>query len=157
MYPSCFARLIQIKKVKSGGSEHWTLKRACSKVRISLNRCGNIVSAVMLHISLRDCTGSDWRECLIIVASFHLTRSLGSLKQIPEPCRWKCPTCVCRTLEANAFWIVYTHFLWRGSTVVKVMCYISEGRWFDPSWCQGIFHWHKILPIALWPWGRLSL
>jgi len=28
----------------------------------------------------------------------------------------------------------------RGSTVVKVLCYISEGRWFDPSWCQWIFH-----------------
>ena len=25
----------------------------------------------------------------------------------------------------------------RGSTVVKVLCYKSEGRWFDPSWC----HW----------------
>jgi len=28
----------------------------------------------------------------------------------------------------------------RGSTVVKVLCYKSEGRWFDPSWCQRIFH-----------------
>ena len=28
----------------------------------------------------------------------------------------------------------------RGSTVVKVLCYTSEGRWFDPSWCQWIFH-----------------
>ena len=27
----------------------------------------------------------------------------------------------------------------RGSTVVKVPCYKSEGRWFDPSWCQWIF------------------
>ena len=32
----------------------------------------------------------------------------------------------------------------RGSTVVKVLCYKSEGSWFDPSWCQWIFHWHKI-------------
>ena len=28
----------------------------------------------------------------------------------------------------------------RGSTVVKVQCYKSEGRWFDPSWCHWIFH-----------------
>ena len=26
----------------------------------------------------------------------------------------------------------------RGGTVVKVLCYKSEGRWFDPSW----FHWN---------------
>jgi len=49
------------------------------------------------------------------------------------------------------------HHVDRGSTVVKVLCYKSEGSWFDPSWCQWIFHWHKILPIALWPWGRLNL
>jgi len=29
-----------------------------------------------------------------------------------------------------------------GSAVVEVLCYKSEGQW--------IFHWHKILPIALW-------
>jgi len=26
----------------------------------------------------------------------------------------------------------------RGGTVVKVLCYKSEGPWFDPSWC----HWN---------------
>ena len=32
-----------------------------------------------------------------------------------------------------------SHSLWdRGSTVVKVLCYKSEGHWFDPSWC----HWN---------------
>ena len=24
----------------------------------------------------------------------------------------------------------------RGSTAVKVLCYKTEGRWFDPSWCH---------------------
>ena len=28
----------------------------------------------------------------------------------------------------------------RGSTVVKVLCYKSVGRCFDPGWCQWIFH-----------------
>ena len=27
--------------------------------------------------------------------------------------------------------------------MVKVLCYKLEGRWFDPSSCQWIFHWHK--------------
>ena len=29
----------------------------------------------------------------------------------------------------------------RGSSVVKVLCYKSEGRWFNPSWC----HWYTSL------------
>jgi len=28
----------------------------------------------------------------------------------------------------------------RGSTVVKVLCYNLAGCWFDPRWCQWIFH-----------------
>jgi len=44
-----------------------------------------------------------------------------------------------------------------GGTVLKVLCYKSVGRWFDPKLCQWIFHSHKILPIALWSWGRLNL
>jgi len=36
----------------------------------------------------------------------------------------------------------------RGSTAVKVLCYKSEVRWFDPSWCHLIFN-DIILPIAL--------
>ena len=31
----------------------------------------------------------------------------------------------------------------RSTTVVEVMSYKSECRWFDPSWCQWIFHWHN--------------
>jgi hypothetical protein len=31
----------------------------------------------------------------------------------------------------------------RGSTVVKVLCYKSEGHWFDPSWC----HWKYFIDI----------
>jgi len=27
-----------------------------------------------------------------------------------------------------------------GSAVVKVLCYKSEGCWFDFRWCHGIFH-----------------
>jgi len=27
-----------------------------------------------------------------------------------------------------------------GSAVVKILYYKSEGRWFDPSWCQWNFH-----------------
>ena len=27
----------------------------------------------------------------------------------------------------------------RGGIVVKVLCYKSEGHWFDPSWCHWIF------------------
>jgi hypothetical protein len=44
----------------------------------------------------------------------------------------------------------------RSGTVVKVLCYKSEGRWFDSRWCNGIFHWHNPSNSTM-TWGRLSL
>ena len=51
-------------------------------------------------------------------------------------------------MHISAFSRVYIYIIYvyiciyygdRGSTVVKVLCYKSEGCWFDPSWCQWIF------------------
>ena len=51
-----------------------------------------------------------------------------------------------KVLPLNIFELLYPYisdilftFGDRGGTVVKVLCYKSEGRWFDPSWCQLIF------------------
>jgi hypothetical protein len=44
----------------------------------------------------------------------------------------------------NIYKFIYIYIYWdRGSTVVKVLRYKSEGRCFDPRRCHGIFHWHK--------------
>ena len=40
-----------------------------------------------------------------------------------------------RTIELKTVRAIHGKTLGdRGSTVVKVLCYKSEGRWFDPSW-----------------------
>jgi len=45
-----------------------------------------------------------------------------------------CHLCCTKFTDYGKLW-VHNH----GSTVVKVLCYKSEGRWFDPSWFQWIF------------------
>jgi len=34
-------------------------------------------------------------------------------------------------------------FLYSQIHLVKVLCYKSKGRWFDPSLCHWNFHWHN--------------
>ena len=43
-----------------------------------------------------------------------------------------------RSWSVRFYW-VRARFGDRGGTVVKVLCYKSEGHWFDPSWCPGFF------------------
>ena len=45
-------------------------------------------------------------------------------------------SCWCYVYPVKLIKKVLCLFVDRGSTVVKVLCYKSEGRWFDPSWCN---------------------
>jgi uncharacterized membrane protein len=40
--------------------------------------------------------------------------------------------------------------------LVEALCYKLEGRQFE-SRIRWIFSIYLILPVALWPWGRLSI
>jgi len=44
------------------------------------------------------------------------------------------------TLRRGGIWFCPEDRGDRSSTAVKVLCYKSEGPWFDPSWCEWIFH-----------------
>ena len=63
----------------------------------------------------------------------------STLRTAPDSCKNISLYC---HLVATVIHIVSVHSQIgdRCSTVVKVLCYNSEGRWFDPSWCQWIFH-----------------
>ena len=56
--------------------------------------------------------------------------------------------------------IFSTTYMFWGTAVARCLRCFATNRKVAvsiPAGVIGIFHWHKILPIALWPWGRLSL
>ena len=66
---------------------------------------------------------------------------IGTLRQAEETLCSVCLHVSCKRERYNiSIFIPYIKGVPgdRGGTVVKVLRYKSEGRWFDPSWC----HWN---------------
>ena len=86
--------------------------------------------------------------------SFHITTtSVGSL--IPGTVRFV------KLFSDQLLWLVDATYCWKyfinmGTVAAQwIRCCATNRKvagWI-PAGVIGIFHWHKILPIILWPWG----
>ena len=72
-----------------------------------------------------------------------------------EVCNCECPW----TEFLPGLRLIHLYLQWMGIAVSQVLCCATNRKVAGsiPAGVIGIFHWHKILSIALWPWGWLSL
>ena len=78
---------------------------------------------------------------------------------------WKSPTDACAMIRNEILAYCSTEIqlptsITSGTAVAQWLRFCATNRKVAgsiPAGVIGIFHWHKILPIALWTWGRVSL
>jgi len=101
--------------------------------RLQLDDC-NWTTAIG-RLQLDDC---NWTTAIgqLQLDNYNWATAIGQLQL--DNCNWTTAIGQLQLDNCSSSDLFYrgTRILDRGSTVVKVLCYKSEGRWFDPSWCQ---------------------
>ena len=97
--------------------------------------------------------GHTFLKCVICLLSvISVLAELGEIRCV----------CMCIHICVCIYIYIYTHihaYIWGTAVAQCLRCCATNRKVAGsiPAGVIGIFHWHKILPIALWPWDRLSL
>jgi len=109
-----------------------------------LRRCVSGLLNIYVQFSLQICTHTHThartRVCRLQEDAEALIKRWGAqlYKAWKPPYLLEVQIYVSIVLLDDIFILLYNKIGDRGSTVLKVLCYKSEGRWFDPNWC----HWN---------------
>jgi hypothetical protein len=105
-----------------------TLMRTCQSIRRHVPKYHNMENADTLVFKQALCIEAVF---ISYICTSHFL--MGHQAVESAVCKW----------GYYYYYCYYSLTVDRGGTVVKVLCYKSEGRWFDSRWCHGIFHGHN--------------
>ena len=135
-------------KVLGGFPRSWSRSVLLSTCDIFAQRQPSLTLSELRHYSASQtktqprCSVPFLCQILTLSSSHHLFFRISKAVLYLEPSFSGRPTgyCLGTFKTVKYFFSLLLVIGDRDSTVVKVLCYKSEGRWFNPSWCQWIFH-----------------